>query len=114
MTKKFIIELLGRAKDGNTTAINTIYEWFMVAVIIVSLLPLMTMKDYEVYFYIELSTTGVFILDYIFRWSLAEMQLRKGKMSYILYPFTPMAIIDMLSIRYLDELRKADDIGNDE
>lgn len=40
-----------------------------------------------------------FIIDYILRWVTADMQLkRKNWTAFFVYPFTPMAIIDLLSI----------------
>ena len=38
------------------------------------------------------------MVDYIFRLMTADYKIKKGKKSFILYPFTPMAVIDLLSI----------------
>ena len=43
-------------------------------------------------------TTIIFVGDYILRLFTADYKLGKGKVSYIEYPFTAMAIIDLLSI----------------
>jgi len=41
----------------------------------------------------------VFIIDYILRWITADYKLEKREiLSFIRYPFTPMALIDLLSI----------------
>ena len=40
----------------------------------------------------------IFIIDYVLRWLTADFKLEKGKASFFLYPFTIMAVIDILSI----------------
>ena len=47
---------------------------------------------------IEYGCVLVFIVDYLARWVTADLKLRKGALSFVIYPFTPMAIIDLLSI----------------
>ena len=42
--------------------------------------------------------TIIFIVDYVLRFITADYKLNKGKISFVLYPFTFMAIIDLLSI----------------
>ena len=78
--------------------INHIYHWFMFGCIILSILPLMTTENYSFFLYTEIFTVIVFIIDYILRWVIADMKMGKGKDSFILYPFTFMAIVDLLSI----------------
>ncbi len=41
---------------------------------------------------------AVFIVDYIARWLTADFKLKKGAASFFIYPFTPMAIIDLVTI----------------
>ncbi len=78
--------------------INHFYHWFMFGCIILSILPLMTTENYSFFLYTEIFTVIVFIIDYILRWVIADMKMGKGKESFILYPFTFMAIVDLLSI----------------
>ena len=47
---------------------------------------------------IDSVTVGIFILDYMARLLTADLKLKKSVSSFFLYPFTPMAIIDLLSI----------------
>lgn len=42
--------------------------------------------------------TIIFIIDYLLRWSTADLALKKGLKSFVLYPLTPMVTIDLLSI----------------
>lgn len=48
--------------------------------------------------WIEEATVTVFIIDYLLRLITADFKLRKGRVSFLIYPITPMAIIDLLSI----------------
>lgn len=77
---------------------SRLYDWCMLIMIIASITPLMFVDDYPIFKVIEIVTVIAFIIDYLLRWSTANLQLKRGLLSYILYPFTPMAIIDLLSI----------------
>lgn len=77
---------------------SRIYDWYMLVMIIASIVPLMFIEDYPIFKVIEIITVTAFIIDYFLRWYTSNIQLRKGIASYLIYPFTPMAIIDLLSI----------------
>ena len=78
--------------------ISHAYDIFMIITIIVSLFPL-TVKEITPFFlWTERITTSIFALDYLLRWITSDLKLQKGRNSFLLYPFTLMAIIDMLSI----------------
>ncbi len=94
--RKKIFEIVEKSTGGNI--LSSIYDVFMIAIIIISLLPLTSKSDTLVFFVIELVTTIIFIIDYLVRWLTADFKLSKGKMSFLLYPFSAMAIIDILSI----------------
>lgn len=48
---------------------------------------------------IDHATVVVFIFDYILRFWTADFKLpRRGRTAFLLYPFTPMALIDLLTI----------------
>ena len=82
----------------NNDKASHIYDVFMIIVIILSLLPL-TVKDAIPFFMVmDIITVSIFVIDYILRWITADFKLGKGKSSFILYPFTILAIIDVLSI----------------
>lgn len=74
------------------------YDAFMMLTIIVSILPLAFKQETVDFTWIDYLTAGIFILDYLLRLFTADYCLEKGKASFLLYPFTPMAIIDLLSI----------------
>ena len=70
----------------------------MMLAIVVSLLPLCFKEDITAFFVSDLIVTILFIADYLFRWSTADLLLKKGWKSFLIYPFTPMALIDLISI----------------
>lgn len=96
MLQQRIYDLINRDRKGMWA--SRLYDWYMLIMIIASITPLMFIDDYPIFKVVEIVTEIAFIIDYLLRWSTANLQLKKGLLSYILYPFTPMAIIDLLSI----------------
>ena len=84
------------AKDGDR--ISWIYDTFMLIAIAASIVPLMFEEDTMTFRVIEQLTVTVFIIDYLLRWITADYRLKKKGMSFVMYPFTGWAIIDMMSI----------------
>ncbi len=76
---------------------NAIYDTFMFTVIIMSIIPLAFVKQQSWMTLIDRITVIIFIVDYILRWFVAD-KLSNKLNKFILYPLTPMAIIDLLSI----------------
>ncbi|MBQ6400816.1 MAG: ion transporter [Firmicutes bacterium] len=75
------------------------YDTFMMIVILCSFVPLMFKEETPVLAWLEISTASIFALDYVLRWMTADFKLgKRGIQSFLRYPFTPMAIIDLLSI----------------
>lgn len=86
-----------RKKIYNILNQNAIYDTFMFAVIIMSIIPLAFVKQQSWMTLIDRITVIIFIVDYILRWFVAD-KLSNKLNKFILYPLTPMAIIDLLSI----------------
>ena len=74
------------------------YDRFMIVCIFLSLTPLCFKQSNAIFMAIDAITATVFILDYILRWSTADYKLHEGKHSFVKYPFTPFAIIDLITI----------------
>ena len=94
--RKRIFEVIEAAQEQDR--VSLIYDWFMMAVILVSIVPLAFHKWTPAFFLIDRVAVGIFIVDYALRLLTADLKLKKGAASFVLYPFTPMAIIDLLSI----------------
>lgn len=74
------------------------YGRLMTVFIIISLLPLCFKEPPAWLIVLEWICAIIFIIDYIARWSTADHKLNMGLVSFLIYPFTPMAIVDLLSI----------------
>lgn len=101
--RRRMFEIVERAKPGDK--VSRAYDVFIVAVAIVSIVPLMftpaTMSPERAAFVTTLDVACAYVLafDYLMRWMTHD--IRRGERSigaFIRYPFTPMAIIDLLSI----------------
>lgn len=84
--------------NNNSSWDSRIYDYFQLVAIVLSLVPLAFRKYTPFFAAIEYSCVSLFILDYLLRWLTANYKMGKGWLSFLLYPVTPMAIIDMLSI----------------
>lgn len=85
------------ASNGSDLA-SSLYDVVMMAAIFSSLLPLCFKSTNQVFAMAELVTTLLFVVDYILRLATADYKLKRGAASFIMYPFTFMAIVDLLSI----------------
>lgn len=94
--RKRIFEIIEVSKEKN--GISAAYDVCMMAVILVSLIPLVFKETNAAFDAIDKVTACVFILDYLARFLTADYKLKKGPVSFALYPFTPMAIIDLTAI----------------
>lgn len=89
-------EIIENGKEGDKA--SQAYDLLMVVTIFVSIIPLMFVEETYLFHIIEQVTVTIFILDYIWRWSTADLKLKKGGWSFLIYPFTPWAIVDLVSI----------------
>ena len=85
-------------KNSHNSIASKVYNVFMLVVIILSIIPLMFTVELPWFKAVEKVTTIIFIIDYVLRWVTADLKLNKKGWSFVLYPITPMAIIDLMSI----------------
>lgn len=75
------------------------YDFMMLIAITIGITPLMFRTHYEIFWYFDVIAGICFIIDYILRWITADYESKRSKLAaFLIYPITPMAIIDMLSI----------------
>ena len=94
--RKRVFEIIEVA--GESDRASRFYDLAMMACIILSLVPLCFKKHTPSLVAIDRITVTVFIIDYLLRLWTADYKLEKGKSSFVRYPLTPMAIIDILCI----------------
>lgn len=75
------------------------YDFFMMVTILLSILPLAFKEQTAFFQVIDQIAVVIFIVDYILRLLTADMKYPKYKrFAFLIYPLTPLAIIDLLSI----------------
>ncbi|MGD1821873.1 MAG: ion transporter [Pleomorphochaeta sp.] len=97
MNNKNLLKIYNQLENSNSKY-NSKYNGFMLIIIILSLVSLMFKKNYIIFTYIDYFTVSIFIIDYIIRWVTYNYKTKKGIRSFIYYPFSIWAIIDLLSI----------------
>ena len=97
MSRKRIFEIIEKS-DGKDR-ISSVYDISMIIVIVVSLLPLAFKTDTPFLQITDKITVAIFIIDYLLRWVTADYKYgKRGVTSFVKYPFSIMAIIDLISI----------------
>ena len=86
--------------DEHQSNWSTFYDILMLVMIVLSIIPLMFREHLTLFVWFDQISVVVFILDYLLRWGTADLK-RPGRnkiLSFVIHPFTPMAILDLLSI----------------
>ena len=96
MTRKTLFQIIEPHQKEN--AIEKAYDVLMFLTIIVSLIPLTTKSHTGIFMWLDFVSTVIFIVDYVLRFVTADYKLEKGKLSFLLYPFTFLALADLLCI----------------
>lgn len=74
------------------------YDVIMMITIVISIVPLAFKETNTVFEVIDKVTVSIFIIDYLLRLFTSDIKLSKGVASFFIYPFTPMAILDLITI----------------
>lgn len=96
MMRKWIYEIIEPADHGNR--FSSIYDFVMMFTIVVSIVPLAFKESNTLFQWIDWISVGIFCLDYMLRLITADYKLKRSAESFFLYPITPLAVIDLLSI----------------
>jgi voltage-gated potassium channel len=93
--RKKIFEII-EISDGKNK-LSSIYDCFMIVVIVASLVPLAFKETLPAFEIIDWICVGIFVVDYILRWITADYKYdKKGVVSFIRYPFGFMDLISIL------------------
>ena len=97
MSRKRIFEIIEKS-EGNDT-LSTVYDFTMIIVIVISLIPLAFKTENATFNIMDKVCVSIFIIDYILRWATADYKFeKKGVISFLRYPSSPMAVVDLISI----------------
>ena len=86
-------------KADHKDLLSLFYDRFMICCILLSILPLCFHEEHPAFYWMNWGTAGIFTIDYILRWWTADFRWKQlGKKAYLRYPFTPFALIDLITI----------------
>lgn len=95
--RKRIFEIIEPAQNGDK--ISAAYDSAMLVFIVLSLIPLAFKTENAALAVLDRGCAVVFVADYLLRFLTADYKLQKrGAWPFICYPFTFMAMVDLLSI----------------
>lgn len=84
--------------EPTDSILSRIYNAIIFVSIIVALIPLAFHSANKIFIKIDYITTALFAIDYAARLLTADIKMERGATSFLVYPFTPMAVIDLISI----------------
>lgn len=95
--RKRIFEVIELAGDGDR--LSAAYDSAMMALIVVSLIPLAFKAEYPALAVLDKGCACIFVVDYLLRWMTADYKFFDSSVrAFLRYPFTFMALVDLLSI----------------
>ena len=95
--KKRIYEIIEVSKEDDKA--SHVYDLVMMFIIFISIIPLAFKNESHLFNMIDSISVFIFIIDYFLRWLTANLKYHNNDIiSYLKYPFSFIAIIDLLSI----------------
>lgn len=79
-------------------SINYFYDVFISFIAVLSIVPLMFKRELPSFYMIERAAVVILAVDYLLRFAVSDYIIGKGKYSFIIYPFTLGAVVDIVSI----------------
>lgn len=96
MSRKWISDLVEPRKSG---VLSHAYDCMMIVAIVIGTVPLLFREQRPLFVYFDVISGVIYMVDYLLRWLTCDLRSDKPKWkAFLLYPFTPMAIMDFLSI----------------
>ena len=89
-------EIVNTAQPGDRASF--LYDCFMILTVIISLVPLAFKSATPLFIFIDRAAAVIFTIDYLLRLLVADKQMHGKPIDFLLFPATPMSIIDILCI----------------
>ena len=97
MNRERLFEII--EKNEEKDKLSAAYDFFMIIMIVISLIPLAFKAETPLFAAMDKMAMLVFIIDYALRWYTADYKFERHHWSsFVRYPFSFMAIIDLVSI----------------
>jgi voltage-gated potassium channel len=91
-------KIYGVINSSGECLAGKIYDFIMMAAIVASLVPLAFKGTNLAFVVVDYISVSIFIVDYVLRLVTADIKLGRSVTSFFVYPITPMAIVDLVSI----------------
>ena len=96
VNRKWISDLVEPGKPG---VLSQFYDFLMLVAIALGTVSLLFREYRPLFWYFDIISSAMYIVDYLLRWMTCDLRSEKPRWkAFLLYPFTPMAILDLLSI----------------
>lgn len=96
VNRKWISDLVEPGKPGT---LSRVYDFLMFVAIILGTVSLLYREYKPLFWYFDIISGIFYMVDYILRWITCDLRSEKARWkAFLIYPFTPMAILDLLSI----------------
>ena len=96
VNRKWISDLVEPGKPG---VLSQVYDFLMLVAIALGTVSLLFREYRPLFWYFDIISSAMYIVDYLLRWMTCDLRSEKPRWkAFLLYPFTPMAILDLLSI----------------
>ena len=97
--REFIFDVI--ELDDDNDIYSKVYDVGMIITITLSLIPLIFKQEPKVFLMTDKVIVVIFIIDYFLRWMTADYLFKKkSAVSFIRYPFSIMALVDLISIAF--------------
>ena len=86
-------------EPGKPGVLSQVYDCLMLVAIAIGTVSLL-FRDYRpLFLYFDIISGVIYMVDYLLRWMTCDLRSERPKWkAFLIYPFTPMAILDLLSI----------------
>ncbi len=78
--------------------LSYIYDIFISFTAVLSIMPIMFKREMYPFLHIERAAVVILASDYLLRFIVSDYIIGKGRLSFIIYPFTLGAVVDLVSL----------------
>ncbi len=91
-------KIYGLILKSDKRNLSYIYDIFISFIAVFSILPIMFKREMYPFLHMERTAVIILALDYLLRFVVSDYIIGKGRLSFLIYPFTLGAVVDFISI----------------